>query len=178
MRNSGDRSFITYGGSYLYLMSTNESVDAPYTIGGETYKNFNDYFVHQAVTAQKEYNWDGYRWDWYGLPDSYVCDGTEAACNFSSEMAPLVKRLDLAVKEQRADVTTTALQLPSTNGNIPHYTTGAVANHQFMELWPFGTGTKYTDLYRDIYEAKSRYPDKPVFANFYPPAEMLSLIHI
>ena len=87
-------------------------------------------------------------------------------------MAPLVKRLDLAVKEQRADVTTTALQLPSTNGNIPHYTTGAVANHQFMELWPFGTGTKYTDLYRDIYEAKSRYPDKPVFANFYPPAEM------
>ena len=172
MRNAGDRSFITYGGSYLYLMSTNESVDAPYTIGGETYKNFNDYFVHQAVTAQKEYNWDGYRWDWYGLPDSYVCDGTEAACNFSSEMAPLVKRLDLAVKEQRADVTTTALQLPSTNGNIPHYTTGAVANHQFMELWPFGTGTKYTDLYRDIYEAKSRYPDKPVFANFYPPAEM------
>ena len=124
------------------------------------------------MTAQKEYNWDGYRWDWYGLPDSYVCDGTEAACNFSSEMAPLVKRLDLAVKEQRADVTTTALQLPSTNGNIPHYTTGAVANHQFMELWPFGTGTKYTDLYRDIYEAKSRYPDKPVFANFYPPAEM------
>ncbi|KAB5366500.1 hypothetical protein GAA13_20920, partial [Bacteroides salyersiae] len=102
----------------------------------------------------------------------YVCDGTEAACNFSSEMAPLVKRLDLSVKEQRADVTTTALQLPSTNGNIPHYTTGAVANHQFMELWPFGTGTKYTDLYRDIYEAKSRYPDKPVFANFYPPAEM------
>lgn len=172
MRNAGDRSFITYGGSYLYLMSTNESVDAPYTIGGETYKNFNDYFVHQAVTAQKEYNWDGYRWDWYGLPDSYVCDGTEAACNFSSEMAPLVKRLDLAVKEQRADVTTTALQLPSTNGDIPHYTTGAVANHQFMELWPFGTGTKYTDLYRDIYEAKSRYPDKPVFANFYPPAEM------
>jgi len=172
MRNAGDRSFITYGGSYLYLMSTNESVDAPYTIGGETYKNFNDYFVHQAVTAQKEYKWDGYRWDWYGLPDSYVCDGTEAACNFSSEMAPLVKRLDLAVKEQRADVTTTALQLPSTNGNIPHYTTGAVANHQFMELWPFGTGTKYTDLYRDIYEAKSRYPDKPVFANFYPPAEM------
>lgn len=172
MRNAGDRSFITYGGSYLYLMSTNESVDAPYTIGGETYKNFNDYFVHQAVTAQKEYNWDGYRWDWYGLPDSYVCDGTEASCNFSSEMAPLVKRLDLAVKEQRADVTTTALQLPSTNGNIPHYTTGAVANHQFMELWPFGTGTKYTDLYRDIYEAKSRYPDKPVFANFYPPAEM------
>lgn len=172
MRNAGDRSFITYGGSYLYLMSTNESVDAPYTIGGETYKNFNDYFVHQAVTTQKEYNWDGYRWDWYGLPDSYVCDGTEAACNFSSEMAPLVKRLDLAVKEQRADVTTTALQLPSTNGNIPHYTTGAVANHQFMELWPFGTGTKYTDLYRDIYEAKSRYPDKPVFANFYPPAEM------
>ena len=52
MRNAGDRSFITYGGSYLYLMSTNESVDAPYTIGGETYKNFNDYFVHQAVTAQ------------------------------------------------------------------------------------------------------------------------------
>ena len=172
MRNVADRSFITYGNSYLYLMSTNESVDASYTIGGETFKNFNDYFVSQAVKAQKEYNWDGYRWDWYGLPENYVCDGTSAACNFSSEMAPLVNRLDLAVKEVRADVTTTALQLPSTSGNIPHYTTGAVANHQFMELWPFGTGTKYTDLYRDIYEAKSRYPDKPVFANFYPPAEM------
>lgn len=172
MRNAADRSFITYGGSYLYLMSTNESVNAPYIINGDTYKNFNDYFVSQAVEAQREYNWDGYRWDWYGLPDSYVCDGTSITCNFSNEMAPLVNRLDLAVKGERADVTTTALQLPSTNGNVPHYTTGAVANHQFMELWPFGTGTKYTDLYRDIYEAKSRYPDKPVFANFYPPAEM------
>ncbi len=172
MRNATDRSFITYGNSYLYLMSTNESVDAPYSIGNADYKNFNDYFVAQAVKAQREYNWDGYRWDWYGLPDNYVCDGTKNSCNFSSEMAPFVNRLDHAVKAERADVTTTALQLPATNGNIPHYTTGAVANHQFMELWPFATGTKYTDLYRDIYDAKSRYPDKPVFANFYPPAEM------
>ena len=54
MRNVADRSFITYGNSYLYLMSTNESVDASYTIGGETFKNFNDYFVSQAVKAQKE----------------------------------------------------------------------------------------------------------------------------
>lgn len=172
MRSAADRSWITYGNAYLYLMSTNESVDAPYAIGGETYRNFNDYFVSQAVKAQQEYNWDGYRWDWYGLPEAYVCDGTSAACNFSSEMAPLVNRLDLAVKAERADVTTTALQLPTANGNIPHYTTGAVVDHQFMELWPFATGTKYTDLYRDIYEAKSRFPDKPVFANFYPPAEM------
>lgn len=172
MRNANDRNFITYGNSYLYLMATNESVNAPYTVNGESYKNFNDYFVAQAVKAQEEYNWDGYRWDWYGLPEQYVCNGTTETGNFSTEMAPLVNRLDLAVKEKRADCTTTALQLPSTSGNVPHYTTGAVANHQFMELWPFGTGTKYSDLYRDIYEAKSRYPDKPVFANFYPPAEM------
>lgn len=172
IRNAGDGSFVTYGGSYLYLMATSESVDVPYTVNGETYKNFNDYFVAQAVRAQEEYDWDGYRWDWYGLPEQYACDGTTEACNFSTEMAPLVNRLDLAVREKRSDVTTTALQLPSTSGNVPHYTVGAVAAHQFMELWPFGTGTKYSDLYRDIYEAKSRYPDKPVFANFYPPAEM------
>lgn len=172
MRSAAVRSFITYGNSYLYLMSTSESVDAPYTIGGETHRNFNDYFVSQAVKAQQEYGWDGYRWDWYGLPEAYVCDGASAACNFSSEMAPLVARLNLAVKAERADVTTTALQLPTASGNIPHYTTGAVVDHQFMELWPFATGTRYTDLYRDIYEAKSRFPDKPVFANFYPPAEM------
>lgn len=172
MRSGTDRSYITYGNSYLYLMATNESVNVPYTVNGESYKNFNDYFVSQAVKAQEEYNWDGYRWDWYGLPEQYVCDGTSGTGNFSTEMAPLVSRLDMAVKGKRADCTTTALQLPTASGNIPHFTTGAVVNHQFMELWPFATGTKYTDLYRDIYEAKSRYPDKPVFANFYPPAEM------
>lgn len=172
MRSAADRSFITYGNSYLYLMATNESVNVPYTVNGESYKNFNDYFVAQAVKAQEEYGWDGYRWDWYGLPEQYICDGTSETGNFSTEMAPLVNCLDIAVKGKRADCTTTALQLPSASGNIPHYTTGAVANHQFMELWPFATGTKYTDLYRDIYEAKSRYPDKPVFANFYPPTEM------
>ena len=69
-------------------------------------------------------------------------------------MAQFVNQLDIAVKEVRSDVTTTALQLPSTSGNVPHLTTGAVVNHQFMELWPYGTGTKYSDLYRDIYDAK------------------------
>ena len=172
MRNSGDRSFMTYGNSYLYLMSTNENVNAPEEVNGATYKSFNEHFTAQAVMAQNEYNWDGYRWDWYGVPETYVCDGLSGTGNFSYEMAQFVDQLDKAVKGCRDDVTTTALQLPSTSGNIPHYTTGAVANHQFMELWPFGTGTKYSDLYRDIYDAKSRFPDKPVFANFYPPAEM------
>lgn len=172
MRNAGDKSFITYGGSYLYLMSTNEKVNAPYEIKGNTYKNFNAYFTAQAVAAQTEYDYDGYRWDWYGLPQTYVCDGLAGTGDFTYEMSQFVNQLDIAVKGVRSDVTTTALQLPSTSGNIPHLTTGAVVNHQFMELWPYGTGTKYSDLYRDIYDAKSRYPDKPVFANFYPPAEM------
>ena len=172
MRSTADRSFLTYGGSYLYLMSTNEAVNSPYEVNGATYKSFNEYFTAQAVAAQTEYDYDGYRWDWYGLPDTYVCDGLAGTGNFSYEMAQFVNQLDIAVKGVRSDVTTTALQLPSTNGNIPHLTTGAVVNHQFMELWPYGTGSKYSDLYRDIYDAKSRYPDKPVFANFYPPAEM------
>lgn len=163
---------MTYGGSYLYLMSTNENVNAPYEVNGKNYKSFNEYFIAQAVAAQQEYNYDGYRWDWYGLPETYVCDGLAGTGNFSYEMAQFVNQLDIAVKEVRSDVTTTALQLPSTSGNVPHLTTGAVVNHQFMELWPYGTGTKYSDLYRDIYDAKSRYPDKPVFANFYPPTEM------
>ncbi len=172
MRNAGDKSFITYGGSYLYLMSTNENVNASYEVDGVTYKSFNEYFTAQAIEAQTEYDYDGYRWDWYGLPETYVCDGLAGTGDFSYEMAEFVNQLDIAVKEVRSDVTTTALQLPSTSGNVPHLTTGAVVNHQFMELWPYGTGSKYSDLYRDIYDAKSRYPDKPVFANFYPPAEM------
>ncbi len=172
MRNIGDKSFITYGGSYLYLMSTNEKVNSPYEINGETYKSFNEYFTAQAVAAQQEYNYDGYRWDWYGLPEGYACDGLAGNGNFAHEMAPFVDQLNIAVKGIRSDVTTTALQLPTTAGDVPHIATGAVADHQFMELWPFGTGTKYSDLYRDIYEAKNRYPDKPVFANFYPPTEM------
>ena len=172
MKNEADKSFMTYGGSYLYLMSTNENVNAPYEVNGKNYKSFNEYFIAQAVAAQQEYNYDGYRWDWYGLPETYVCDGLAGTGNFSYEMAQFVNQLDIAVKEVRSDVTTTALQLPSTSGNVPHLTTGAVVNHQFMELWPYGTGTKYSDLYRDIYDAKSRYPDQPVFANFYPPTEM------
>ncbi len=172
MRNQSDKSFITYGGSYLYLMSTNEKVNASYEVNGKNYKSFNEYFTAQAIEAQTEYDYDGYRWDWYGLPETYVCDGLPGTGNFSYEMSQFVNQLDIAVKGVRSDVTTTALQLPSTSGNVPHLTTGAVVNHQFMELWPYGTGTKYSDLYRDIYDAKSRYPDKPVFANFYPPAEM------
>lgn len=172
MRNTTDKNFMTYGGAYLYLMSTNENVNAPCDVDGTNYKSFNEYFSAQAIAAQQEYDYDGYRWDWYGLPEGYVCNGLAGTGNFSYEMAQFVNQLDIAVKNVRDDVTTTALQLPSTSGNVPHLTTGAVVNHQFMELWPFGTGSKYSDLYRDIYDAKSRYPDKPVFANFYPPTEM------
>ena len=66
---------MTYGNSYLYLMSTNENVNAPEEVNGATYKSFNEHFTAQAVMAQNEYNWDGYRWDWYGFPETYVCDG-------------------------------------------------------------------------------------------------------
>lgn len=45
MRNSGDRSFMTYGNSYLYLMSTNENVNAPEEVNGATYKSFNEHFT-------------------------------------------------------------------------------------------------------------------------------------
>lgn len=104
-------------------MSTNENVNAPYEVNGKNYKSFNEYFIAQAVAAQQEYNYDGYRWDWYGLPETYVCDGLAGTGNFSYEMAQFVTQLDIAVKEVRSDVTTTALQLPSTSGNVPHLTT-------------------------------------------------------
>lgn len=101
-------------------MSTNESVDARIP-SAETYKNFNDYFVHQAVTAQKEYNWDGYRWVGTACPIAMSCDGTEAAyCRR--------RWLRWSTPGSGSEGTAcgrhyTALQLPSTNGNIPHYTT-------------------------------------------------------
>ncbi|MCE5174067.1 MAG: FG-GAP-like repeat-containing protein [Bacteroidales bacterium] len=172
MRNTTDTSFITYGNSYLYLMATNEAVNAPYQIDNIVYKNFNDYFTQQAIQAQNDFNWDGYRWDWYGLPDQYTCKGLKGTGSFSNEMSQLVNRLDIAVKNIRPNCTTTALQLPFASGDIPNLLTSAVVNHQFLELWPSGVGSKYTDLYNSIYTAKSKYPDKPVFANFYPQADM------
>ena len=63
-------------------MSTNENVNAPYEVNGKNYKSFNEYFIAQAVAAQQEYNYDGYRWDWYGLPETYVCDGLAGTGNF------------------------------------------------------------------------------------------------
>lgn len=172
MRSITNGDFITYGNSYLYLMGTNEQINYPYEVNGITFKNFNDYFVHQAEMAQNEYNWDGWRWDWYGLPERYACGGLTGEGNFSYEMSVLVERLKLAVKNIRQDCTTTALQLPTAGGDIPNQLTATVVDHQFMELWPYGTGERYQDLYNDMYRAKSKYPDKPVFANFYPPAEM------
>ena len=76
------------------------------------------------------------------MPETYVCDGLAGTGNFSYEMAQFVNQLDIAVKEVRSDVTTTALQLPSTSGNVPHLTTGAVVNHQFIGTLAVWYGNK------------------------------------
>ena len=174
MRYVGSRNMITYGGTYLNVMAINENVNSNYTIDGKTFKNFNDYFVDQAIAAQTEFDWDGWRWDWYGSPGTYQCDGLNGTADFSYEVSVFTDRLNTAVKRIRPDVTTTTLQLPNANGNIPFIYTAAVVDHQFLELWPEagGTGNKYSDLYSVIYNSKSRYPDKPLFANFYPPIAM------
>ncbi len=173
----GNGNFLTYGGTYLNLMATSEDVDETYTVNGKTFNKFNDYFVDQAKMAETEFNWDGWRWDWYGFPELYDCDGLSGKTgkgNFSYEIGQLTNKLNIAVKNIRPDVTTTTLQLPNASGNVPFLNTAAVVDHQFMELWPEsgGTGDKYSDLYREIYKAKAMYPDKPVFANFYPPTAM------
>jgi hypothetical protein len=170
--NNGN--MLTYGGSYLYLMSTNENVNSNYTIDGTTFKNFNDYFVDQAIKAQEDFNWDGYRWDWYGTPGKYKNPTVSGDCDFSIEIGTLTDRLDKAVKNIRPDVTTTTLELPNAGGNTPLNNTAVVVDHQFLELWPEGggTGDKYSDLYFQIYKNKSKYPDKPLFANFYPPSAL------
>ncbi|GHV09909.1 hypothetical protein FACS1894162_1690 [Bacteroidia bacterium] len=167
-------NMLTYGGGYLYLMSTNENVNSNYTIDGTTFKNFNDYFVDQAIKAQEEFNWDGYRWDWYGTPGTYKNPTVSGNCDFLSEIGTLTDRLDKAVKNIRPDVSTTTLELPNAYGDTPLNNTAAVVDHQFLELWPEanGTGDKYSDLYYQIYKNKSKYPDKPLFANFYPPSAM------
>ncbi|MDR2057175.1 MAG: FG-GAP-like repeat-containing protein [Dysgonamonadaceae bacterium] len=174
MRNYNSSDWLEYGNGYLYLMAANENVNSEYILNGKTFKNFNDYFVDQAILAQQEYNWDGWRWDWYGFPGQYSNPLLSAPGDFRYEIAALTDRLDTSVKNIRSDVTTTTLQLPNAEGNIPFNNTAAVVDHQFLELWPEsnGTGDSYTHLYNEIYKAKSNYPDKPLFANFYPPLSM------
>ncbi len=174
MRDINTGKLIDYGANYLYLMAINENVNKNYTINGKTFRNYNDYLKDQANMAQNEFNWDGWRWDWYGLPSLYNCDGLSGMGDISYEVSVLTDTLNTNVKKIRSDVTTTTLQLPYADDNIPFDMTATVADHQFLEIWPdpWATGEGYSDLYNMLYKTKSRYPDKPVFANFYPPSAM------
>lgn len=174
IRNPENRNFFMYGDNYLYLMGINQNINHPYIINGKSFNNFNDYLKNQAEMAQLEFNWDGWRWDWYGLPTVYECNGLEGKGDISHEISVLTDTLNTHVKQIRPDVTTTTLQLPYANNNIPFEMTAAVVDHQFLEIWPeaWGTGDRYDQMYEVIYKAKSKYPDKPLFANFYPPSAM------
>lgn len=175
MRNISTNKFITYAGDYLNLMCINPKAYYPYKIDGKSFNNFNDYLIYQAILSEKQYNWDGWRWDWYGIPSKYKSDalGNQLG-DFTYEMDDFTAALGGAVKTVRPDCMTTALQLPHANNDTPNIETAAVVDNQFMELWPEdgGTGKKYEDLYREIYRAKTHYPKKMVFANFYPPQYM------
>ncbi|EGF51396.1 Repeat domain-containing protein [Bacteroides clarus YIT 12056] len=174
IRNPENQNFFMYGENYLYLMGINQNINHSYTINGKSFRNFNDYLKDQAEMAQLEFNWDGWRWDWYGLPDVYECNALSGKGDISHEISVLTDTLNTHVKQIRPDVTTTTLQLPYANNNIPFEMTAAVVDHQFLEIWPeaWGTGDRYSQMYDVMYKAKSKYPDKPLFANFYPPTAM------
>jgi len=173
IRDSNTGDLYQYGQNYLYLMGINQNINHNYDINGQTFKNFNDYLKNQAQLAEVEFNWDGWRWDWYGLPAVYNSDGflPGQQGDISYEVSVLTDTLNTHVKKIRPDVTTTTLQLPYANNNIPFDMTAPIVDHQFLEIWPdqWATGEKYSQLYDVTYKAKSKYPDKPLFANFYPP---------
>lgn len=130
--NTGD--FYMYGANYLYLMAINQNVNHPYTVNGKTFRNFNDYLKDQAALAETEFNWNGWRWDWYGLPAVYACDGLDGLGDISYEISVLTDTLDTHVKMVRPDATTTTLQIPYANDNIPFDMTAPVVDHQFLEI--------------------------------------------
>jgi hypothetical protein len=170
MLDPNTRAPLDYGPGtgYLYMMCINGSANHAYTIAGVTYTNYAQYLVAQATAAQRQFNWDGWRWDWYGIPEYYVCDALTGTGNFPSEIGGLVNRLNLAIKSVRSNCVVTALQLPGAYGNIPLNDTAAVVDQQFLEIWPSGTGSNYSDIYRVVNEASAAYGDKPASANFYP----------
>lgn len=172
MRDATSNALMSYAGDYLYLMSVNPTAYHQYNIKGQNFSNFSEYLIDQAVKGQQEYDWNGWRWDWYGYPAEYKADalGTTTG-NFYYEVAGMTDRLKKAVKNVDAGSTTTTLQLPTTYGDLPNQQIGAVADHQFLELWP-EMGKRYVDLAKHVSAARTRYPDKAVFANFYPQANM------
>lgn len=172
MRDVTTNTLMSYAGDYLYLMSVNPTANHPYNIKGQDFRNFSEFLIDQAVKGQQEYKWNGWRWDWYGYPANYKADalGTTTG-NFYHEVAGMTDRLKKGVKNVDINSTTTTLQLPTTYGDLPNQQIGAVADHQFLELWP-EMGKKYVDLAKHVSAARSRYPDKAVFANFYPQANM------
>ncbi|MET0462078.1 MAG: FG-GAP-like repeat-containing protein [Chitinophagaceae bacterium] len=172
MRDITSNNLMSYAGDYLYLMSVNPTASHQYTIKGQSFNNFSEFLIDQAVKGQQEYHWDGWRWDWYGYPADYKADALGAATgNFYYEVAGMTDRLKKAVKNVAANSTTTTLQLPTTFNDIPNQQIGTVADYQFLELWP-EMGKRYLDLAKHVGDARSRYPDKAVFANFYPQANM------
>lgn len=172
MRDMTSNDLLSYAGDYLFLMSVNPSADYVYSINSENFKNFNEYFIDQAIKGQQEFNWDGWRWDWYGYPELYKSDALgNTVGNFYYEVAGMTDRLKNAVRNVDINSKTTALQLPTTYSDIPNQQIGAVADYQFLELWP-DMGKKYIDLAKHVSEARARYPDKAVFANLYPQSYM------
>jgi len=172
MRDINSNELMKFAGEYLYMMSVNESANHQYTINGTNFKNFGEYLIDQAIKGQQEYNWNGWRWDWYGYPAEYKCDalGTTIG-NFYYEVAGMTDRLKEAVKNVDINSTTTTLQLPTTYNDIPNQQIAPVVDYQFLELWP-EMGKKYTDLSNHVLDARTRFPNKALFANFYPQPNM------
>jgi hypothetical protein len=156
------------GSGFLYLMCINSNANYPYTINGAVYTNFSQYLVSQAVAAQKQFNWDGWRWDWYGIPSSYVSQCLNGTGSLPTEIGGMVNELNLAIKGVRSNCVVTALELPTTFSNVPLNDTATVVDQQFLEIWPDGTGPNYSDMYNVVNQAATAYGDKPVIANCYP----------
>lgn len=156
------------GSGFLYLMCINPKSNYPYTINGTVYTNFSQYLIAQAVAAQQQFNWDGWRWDWYGIPSNYVCQSLNGTGNLPGEIGGMVGELSLALKAVRSDCVVSALQLPATDSDIPLNDTAPVVDQQYLEIWPDGAGPNYSSIYNAVNSAATAFGDKPVIANCYP----------
>jgi hypothetical protein len=156
------------GSGYLYLMCINPNASYPYVIAGNIYTNFRSYLLSQAAAAERQFNWDGWRWDWYGIPSNYVCEALSGTGVFPSELGGLVSDLNVTLKQVRSDCVMTVLELPNSYNNEPLNDSAAAVDQQFLELWPDGTGSNYSNVYQVINQAATSYADKPVSGNCYP----------
>jgi hypothetical protein len=159
---------LSFGGGYLYLMCINPNANYPYVINGVTYTNYSQYLISQTTAAQRQFNWDGWKWDWYGIPSNYVCSALPGTGNLPAELGGLVNALNFAIKQVRSNCVMTAEELPNADSNVPLNDTAVAVDQQFLEIWPDGTGSNYSDIYAVVNQAATAYGDKPVSANFYP----------